>query len=71
MTKIIDIILSFYHVFISPFLNQIVGIKTVCRYEETCSIYARRVIKEYGILYGLRLTMRRFLSCQPFIHING
>ncbi|CAN5187696.1 hypothetical protein BH09PAT1_BH09PAT1_7040 [soil metagenome] len=71
MTKIIDTIISLSHTFISPFLGQVLGIKTICRFEETCSVYARRVIKQYGILYGLRLTIKRLLSCQPFIHIHG
>ena len=68
MRKLADIILRLYQIFISPIIPQIVGVPQVCRFEESCSNYSRRVIKEYGILYGLSLTVKRLVACQPFIH---
>lgn len=59
-------LLSFYQLFLSPLLHQLLGLRAVCRFEETCSSYTRRVINQYGILYGLKLAIRRLLRCQPF-----
>jgi putative membrane protein insertion efficiency factor len=37
-----------------------------CRYEPTCSRYAVRAIREYGILRGLVLAAWRLLRCNPW-----
>jgi uncharacterized protein len=37
-----------------------------CRYEPTCSHYAVRAIREYGILRGLVLAAWRLLRCNPW-----
>lgn len=66
MIRIVDFLLHVYQVVLSPLLHQALGVQAGCRYEETCSAYARRVIKKYGILYGSQLTVKRILSCQPF-----
>lgn len=39
-----------------------------CRYEPTCSSYALRAIREYGILRGLVLAGWRLLRCNPWSH---
>jgi putative membrane protein insertion efficiency factor len=39
-----------------------------CKYEPTCSAYAERAIREYGILRGLVLALWRLLRCNPFSH---
>ena len=39
-----------------------------CKYEPTCSDYAVRAIKEYGILRGLVLAGWRLLRCNPWSH---
>jgi putative membrane protein insertion efficiency factor len=39
-----------------------------CKYEPTCSAYAERAIREYGILRGLVLAVWRVLRCNPFSH---
>ena len=39
-----------------------------CKYEPTCSAYAVRAIREYGILRGLVLAGWRLLRCNPFSH---
>jgi putative membrane protein insertion efficiency factor len=39
-----------------------------CKYEPTCSAYAERAIREYGILRGLVLAVWRLLRCNPFSH---
>ncbi|HVZ59087.1 MAG TPA: membrane protein insertion efficiency factor YidD [Patescibacteria group bacterium] len=62
------LVIRFYTKFISPLLHQLLGVKTACRYQETCSVYASRMISQYGILYGSYRAVRRILSCQSFIH---
>ncbi len=37
-----------------------------CRYEPTCSHYAVRAIRRYGILRGLVLAGWRLLRCNPW-----
>jgi uncharacterized protein len=37
-----------------------------CKYEPTCSHYAIRAVREYGILRGLVLATWRVLRCNPW-----
>jgi uncharacterized protein len=39
-----------------------------CKYEPTCSAYALRAVREYGILRGLALAGWRLLRCNPLSH---
>lgn len=39
-----------------------------CKYEPTCSRYAVRAVREYGILRGLVLATWRLLRCNPWSH---
>lgn len=66
MKKVILGLIRFYQVILSPFIHQIVGIPAGkgCRFEETCSRYASRMIGRYGILRGSLLAFRRILACQ-------
>ena len=36
-----------------------------CRFYPTCSEYAKEAIKEYGILRGSWLTLKRISKCHP------
>jgi len=56
--------ISFYQRFISPMFGQIFGIH--CRYYPSCSSYASSVIKEWGVIKGFYLAMKRILKCNPF-----
>ncbi|MFN0140082.1 MAG: membrane protein insertion efficiency factor YidD [Pyrinomonadaceae bacterium] len=53
-------ILGVYKAVVSPFLPP------ACRFEPTCSEYARQAIEKYGTLKGMWLGLRRILRCQPF-----
>jgi putative membrane protein insertion efficiency factor len=57
-------VLDFYKRAISPWLPA------ACRFEPTCSIYAREAIERYGLARGLALALRRLLRCHPF-HSGG
>lgn len=50
-------------------LHSLLGIKSVCRYEVTCSNYAIRAIEEKGIFKGSMVSLRRVINCQPFFRL--
>ena len=53
-------ILSIYKAFVSPFLPP------ACRFEPTCSEYAREAVQKYGAIRGTWMGVKRILRCQPF-----
>ena len=57
-------LLSAYKRWVSPLLPR------ACRFEPTCSVYAREAIERYGLLRGLGLAVRRLFRCHPF-HRGG
>lgn len=64
LTRVIVAILDFYKRAISPWLPP------ACRFEPTCSIYAREAIERHGFVRGMGLALRRLLRCHPF-HAGG
>jgi uncharacterized protein len=57
-------VLRVYKSAISPLLPR------ACRYEPTCSVYAREAIERYGLRRGAWLALRRLARCHPF-HAGG
>lgn len=57
-------LLDLYKRFLSPLLPR------ACRFEPTCSVYAREAIERHGLARGLALSVRRLLRCHPF-HPGG
>jgi uncharacterized protein len=57
-------LLSFYKRFLSPLLPR------ACRFEPTCSVYAREAIERYGLARGAALSLKRLSRCHPF-HRGG
>jgi uncharacterized protein len=53
-------VLRFYKAVLSPFLPR------ACRYEPTCSVYAREAIERYGFWRGAGLAIARLARCHPF-----
>jgi putative membrane protein insertion efficiency factor len=51
--------LRLYHLVISPLLPR------SCRFEPTCSVYARDAILRHGIVRGGWLALRRLVRCRP------
>ncbi|MEM9679995.1 MAG: membrane protein insertion efficiency factor YidD [Bacteroidota bacterium] len=57
-----------------PFLFLIKVYQTVispitpatCRYQPTCSHYAKEALEKHGIFKGGRLAIKRILSCHPW-----
>ena len=57
-------VLRVYRVTVSPHFG------VACRYEPTCSVYAREAIERYGALKGGWLGLRRLARCTP-LHAGG
>jgi hypothetical protein len=53
-------ILKTYKAILSPWLPR------ACRYEPTCSVYAREAIERHGLRRGSWLAVKRLLRCHPF-----
>jgi putative membrane protein insertion efficiency factor len=62
MRRVVSAPIVVYQRVISPALPR------RCKYEPTCSAYAVRAIREFGILRGLVLAAWRLLRCNPFSH---
>ena len=53
-------LLGIYKAAVSPFLPP------ACRFEPTCSEYARQAVEKYGAAKGTWMGIKRILRCQPF-----
>ena len=65
MKKIFLLSISVYQYFLSFLIKSTLGINSSCRYNPTCSQYARIVISQHGVTKGGALALIRILSCQP------
>jgi putative membrane protein insertion efficiency factor len=69
MKNIFIIVITGYQKIVSPLLHQLLGVKSACRNNPTCSEYAKEVISHYGVVKGFLLSSRRVLNCQPFFSL--
>ena len=53
-------LLSVYRLLISPFFAN------TCRYQPTCSEYAKDAFRLHGVIKGAYLTTHRLLRCHPW-----
>ena len=58
-------IIKVYQIVISPYLGN------NCRYLPTCSEYFIDSLKEYGVLKGTLIGIKRILSCHPIEFLGG
>ena len=54
-----------YKFIISPLLGQ------SCRYLPTCSEYSIDALKEFGLIKGTLMSLKRILSCHPIKILGG
>ena len=54
-----------YKFLISPLLGN------SCRYLPTCSEYSIDALKEFGLLKGIFISLKRILSCHPIRFLGG
>ncbi len=59
-------LLSIFMMLVRPLL----GPRGMCRFEPTCSRYAKQAISKYGALRGGWLALVRVLKCHP-LHPGG
>lgn len=54
------LLIKIYQTFISPFTPS------TCRYQPTCSHYAKEALETHGFLKGSWLAIKRIFSCHPW-----
>ncbi|MCT4630819.1 membrane protein insertion efficiency factor YidD [Winogradskyella sp.] len=54
------LIIKIYQTFISPITPA------TCRYQPTCSHYAKEALEVHGFFKGGQLALKRIFSCHPF-----
>lgn len=59
-----DVLIRGYQLLLRPLLPA------VCRFEPSCSDYAREALRSRGFIGGIWLSMRRIARCHPF-HPGG
>ena len=64
-TKILIKLIKGYKYLISPLLGQ------SCRYLPTCSEYSIEALKEFGLIKGSFMGLKRILSCHPVKLLGG
>ena len=53
-------LIKVYQVAISPWFPS------TCRYQPTCSHYAKEALTKHGLWYGGKLAIKRIFSCHPW-----
>lgn len=66
--SLVEKLLCFYQRFLSAVLTQLLG--SGCRFEPTCSEYAKQAVRRFGVLRGAQLSIFRLCRCHPF-HPGG
>ena len=65
LTHILIRLIKVYKFLISPLLGN------SCRYLPTCSEYSIEALKEFGLLKGIFISLKRILSCHPIKFLGG
>jgi len=52
--------ITLYQWLVSPFLGR------NCRFDPTCSQYAKEAVLKHGLLRGVVLSVRRIVRCNPW-----
>lgn len=66
MNRLCLILIGFYQKVLSPTIFA----GAHCRFQPTCSEYARQAFIKYSFVKALGLTIKRILKCHPF-HDGG
>ncbi len=64
-TTIIINLIKLYRFIVSPLLGH------SCRYMPTCSEYSIEALRNFGLLKGLFMSLKRILSCHPLKFLGG
>ena len=63
--KVLIKLIKGYKYFVSPLFGH------SCRYLPTCSEYSIDALKEFGLVKGLFVSVKRILSCHPIKFLGG
>jgi len=69
MKQILLTVITVYQKILNPLLHQLLGMKSFCRSNPTCSTFAKEAIVRYGAGKGIVLSMRRIINCQQYFSI--
>ena len=64
MKNLVTYILAVYKKYFSFLIKLLLG--GGCRYEPTCSEYAKEALDTHGVLKGTALTLKRVGRCHPW-----
>ena len=64
MKKVLIFIIVIYQKTLSKILVVLFG--KGCRFNPTCSEYAKTAIDRFGVIEGLNLSLKRIIRCHPF-----
>ena len=64
-TYILIKFIKVYKFLVSPLLGH------SCRYLPTCSEYSIEALKEFGLVKGIFMSIKRILSCHPIKFLGG
>lgn len=67
MKKIALSLISFYQAILSTALKNLLGVRSFCRFNSTCSEYAKLSISKHGLVKGGYKAALRLLRCQPWL----
>jgi len=62
MNNLFIFLIDVWRFFISPLYSW----TNCCRYNPSCSEYAKQAYSKYSFLYATKLTIFRMLRCNPF-----
>ena len=62
--RVVSRLIAAYQILVSPLLGA------NCRYQPSCSTYAREAIERFGVARGAWMALRRLSRCHPF-HPGG
>ena len=65
LTYILIKFIKVYKFLVSPLLGH------SCRYLPTCSEYSIESLKEFGLVKGIFMSIKRILSCHPIKFLGG
>jgi putative membrane protein insertion efficiency factor len=70
LARLAAVLVRIYQLILSPLKQVFFGSNCSCRFQPTCSCYARSALLEYGFWRGSWYALRRILRCHPW-HPGG
>lgn len=64
MKSFLLLIITIYQTIVSVVLKNILGVNKFCKFSPTCSEYTKIKIKQYGVVTGILLGVKRLGVCR-------